>query len=199
MSNVIGVGIFITPQIIAQAVPHPIGFLAVWLAGGLLAFTGALAYAELGTMRPRSGGRCVYLREGYGPSRGVPDGLDVVRGRLRRRDCRRRPRRGRLPWPVRAGRPRRDAALHRSRCPSFPWSSPRARSWRSRPSSASRSFTSAASGPDASSRTRSPAVKVGALALFVAIGLGVRAGRAWRTSPRRRPPERSTCRWRSSS
>ncbi len=67
VSNVIGIGIFITPQIIAQAVPHPVGFLAVWLAGGLLAFTGALAYAELGTMRPRSGGEYVYLREGYGP------------------------------------------------------------------------------------------------------------------------------------
>jgi len=67
ISNVIGVGIFITPQIIAQAVPHPLGFLAVWLAGGLLAFAGAMAYAELGTMRPRSGGEYVYLREGYGP------------------------------------------------------------------------------------------------------------------------------------
>jgi APA family basic amino acid/polyamine antiporter len=67
VSNVIGIGIFITPQIIAQAVPHPLAFLGVWLAGGLLAFTGALAYAELGTMRPRSGGEYVYLREGYGP------------------------------------------------------------------------------------------------------------------------------------
>ncbi len=67
ISNVIGVGIFITPRIIAGAVPHPIGFLAVWLAGGLLAFAGAMAYAELGTLRPRSGGEYVYLREGYGP------------------------------------------------------------------------------------------------------------------------------------
>jgi len=67
ISNVIGVGIFITPRIIAVAIPHPIGFLAVWLAGGLLAFAGAMAYAELGTLRPRSGGEYVYLREGYGP------------------------------------------------------------------------------------------------------------------------------------
>jgi basic amino acid/polyamine antiporter, APA family len=67
VSNVIGVGIFITPQIIAQCVPHPLWFLGVWLAGGLLAFTGALAYAELGTLRPKSGGEYVYLREGYGP------------------------------------------------------------------------------------------------------------------------------------
>lgn len=66
VSNVIGVGIFITPRIIAQAVPHPIWFLAVWLGGGLLAFAGAMAYAELGTLRPRSGGEYVYLREGFG-------------------------------------------------------------------------------------------------------------------------------------
>jgi APA family basic amino acid/polyamine antiporter len=67
ISNVIGVGIFITPRIIAIAVPHPLAFLGVWLAGGLLAFAGAMAYAELGTLRPRSGGEYVYLREGYGP------------------------------------------------------------------------------------------------------------------------------------
>ncbi len=66
ISNVIGVGIFITPRIIAGAVPNPLGFLGVWVAGGLLAFTGAMAYAELGTLRPRSGGEYVYLREGYG-------------------------------------------------------------------------------------------------------------------------------------
>ena len=67
ISNVIGVGIFITPRIIAYAVPHPVWFLAVWLGGGLLAFAGAMAYAELGSLRPRSGGEYVYLREGFGP------------------------------------------------------------------------------------------------------------------------------------
>jgi basic amino acid/polyamine antiporter, APA family len=67
ISNVIGVGIFITPRDIAGAVPNPIGFLAVWVGGGLLAFVGAMAYAELGTLRPRSGGEYVYLREAYGP------------------------------------------------------------------------------------------------------------------------------------
>ena len=67
ISNVIGVGIFITPRLIAWTVPHPLWFLAVWLGGGLLAFFGAMAYAELGTLRPRSGGEYVYLREGYGP------------------------------------------------------------------------------------------------------------------------------------
>ena len=47
--------------------PTRSGFSAVWLGGGLLAFAGAMAYAELGTLRPRSGGEYVYLREGYGP------------------------------------------------------------------------------------------------------------------------------------
>jgi len=56
ISNVIGVGIFTSPGIIAQMVPHPIGMLSVWLAGGLLAFAGAMAYAELAALRPRSGG-----------------------------------------------------------------------------------------------------------------------------------------------
>jgi basic amino acid/polyamine antiporter, APA family len=67
ISNVIGVGIFITPGFIAQAVPNPIGILSVWVAGGLLAFAGAMAYAELAALRPRSGGEYVYLREAFGP------------------------------------------------------------------------------------------------------------------------------------
>lgn len=67
IANVIGVGIFITPGFIAQAVPHPTWILGVWIAGGLLAFAGAMAYAELAALRPRSGGEYVYLREAYGP------------------------------------------------------------------------------------------------------------------------------------
>ncbi len=66
IANVIGVGIFITPGFIARAVPHPLWILGVWTAGGLLAFAGAASYAELATLRPRSGGEYVYLREGVG-------------------------------------------------------------------------------------------------------------------------------------
>jgi APA family basic amino acid/polyamine antiporter len=66
IANVIGVGIFITPGIIATAVPHPVWILGVWVTGGLLAFAGAAAYAELAALRPRSGGEYVYLREGFG-------------------------------------------------------------------------------------------------------------------------------------
>src|SRR3712207_3228802 len=41
-------------------------FIAVWAAGGLLAFAGAMAYAELAALRPRAGGEYVYLRDAYG-------------------------------------------------------------------------------------------------------------------------------------
>lgn len=74
ISNVIGVGIFTSPGIIAQIVAHPVGMLAVWIAGGLLAFAGAMAYAELAALRPRSGGEYVYLREAYGPLAGFLTG-----------------------------------------------------------------------------------------------------------------------------
>lgn len=74
VSNVIGVGIFTTPGMVAEMVPHPWAILGVWLAGGVLAFAGAVAYAELASLRPRSGGEYVYLREAFGPVAGFMTG-----------------------------------------------------------------------------------------------------------------------------
>jgi APA family basic amino acid/polyamine antiporter len=67
VSNVIGGGILFTPPQIAAAVPSAIPFLATWIAGGLLAFAGAMSYAELASLRPRAGGEYVYLRDAFGP------------------------------------------------------------------------------------------------------------------------------------
>jgi len=67
VSNVIGGGIFFTPILIAQLVPNPTAMLAAWLVGGVLAFLGAMAYAELAALRPQAGGEYVYLREAFGP------------------------------------------------------------------------------------------------------------------------------------
>ncbi|HXW05354.1 MAG TPA: amino acid permease [Vicinamibacterales bacterium] len=66
VSNVIGGGILFTPPQVASSVPHPWWFLAAWVAGGLLAFAGAMAYAELAALRPKAGGEYVYLRAAYG-------------------------------------------------------------------------------------------------------------------------------------
>jgi len=66
VSNVIGGGILFTPPQVAASVPHAGLFLATWLAGGALAFAGAMAYAELAALRPRAGGEYVYLKAAYG-------------------------------------------------------------------------------------------------------------------------------------
>jgi basic amino acid/polyamine antiporter, APA family len=66
ISNVIGVGIFTTPGVIAAMLPNPAVMLGVWAFGGALAFAGALAYAELAARRPQAGGEYVYLRESFG-------------------------------------------------------------------------------------------------------------------------------------
>jgi APA family basic amino acid/polyamine antiporter len=67
VSNVIGGGILFTPPQIAALVPDAALFLSTWVAGGALAFAGAMAYAELAALRPRAGGEYVYLREAFGP------------------------------------------------------------------------------------------------------------------------------------
>jgi len=66
VGSTIGGGIFRTPAVIAGRVPEPALMLLVWVLGGLLALCGALTYAELAAMFPRSGGVYVYIREGFG-------------------------------------------------------------------------------------------------------------------------------------
>jgi APA family basic amino acid/polyamine antiporter len=66
VSNVIGGGILFTPPQVAMLVPDAAFFLSTWIAGGALAFAGAMAYAELAALRPRAGGEYVYLRDAFG-------------------------------------------------------------------------------------------------------------------------------------
>jgi APA family basic amino acid/polyamine antiporter len=62
----IGGGIFRTPAVIATRVPDPMLMLGVWVLGGLIVLCGALAFAELASSMPETGGMYVYLREGWG-------------------------------------------------------------------------------------------------------------------------------------
>jgi len=63
---VIGSGIFLTTGIMARDIPSASLIMVAWLIGGLHALTGALTYAELGASIPEAGGQYVYLREAYG-------------------------------------------------------------------------------------------------------------------------------------
>jgi APA family basic amino acid/polyamine antiporter len=74
VSNVIGGGIFFVPILVAQFTGDARAMLAVWLLGGAFAFFGAMAYAELAALRPRSGGEYVYLHDAYGPLAGFLTG-----------------------------------------------------------------------------------------------------------------------------
>ena len=64
---IIGAGIFLVPNLVAQELQSPARILAVWIFAGVISFFGALACAELGTAFPATGGQYVFLREAFGP------------------------------------------------------------------------------------------------------------------------------------
>lgn len=66
VGTVIGSGIFLTTGGMAALIPSAPLLLAAWALGGLLAITGGLTYAEMGSMFPRSGGIYIFLREAFG-------------------------------------------------------------------------------------------------------------------------------------
>lgn len=70
IGGIVGSGIFMTTGFIAEYLPSPGMILIIWLVGGFIAISGALSFAELGAMYPKSGGQYVYLREAYGPLAG---------------------------------------------------------------------------------------------------------------------------------
>src|SRR5688572_15463179 len=66
IGTTIGSGIFRSPAGIADKLPGPLPLAAIWVGGGLLALCGALSFAELGSMFPRTGGVYAYIKEGFG-------------------------------------------------------------------------------------------------------------------------------------
>jgi basic amino acid/polyamine antiporter, APA family len=67
---IIGGGIFLVPNLVAQSVGSVPLILGVWAFAGLATFFGALACAELGAAWPATGGQYIYLRDAYGPLAG---------------------------------------------------------------------------------------------------------------------------------
>jgi len=66
VSGIIGSSIFLTAKDIAGPLPHPVWFFLVWVLGGAISLCACVAFAELGSMFPDSGGQYIYLREAYG-------------------------------------------------------------------------------------------------------------------------------------
>jgi basic amino acid/polyamine antiporter, APA family len=66
VGEVIGVGIFLTPVLMARSLGSPFLMLAVWLTMGASAIGGALCFGALSARYPEAGGAYIYLREAYG-------------------------------------------------------------------------------------------------------------------------------------
>lgn len=66
ISGIIGGGIFFTPATVAQHLPSGGWIIVAWSAGAVVAFAGALTFAELGSRFPRAGGHYVYIRDAFG-------------------------------------------------------------------------------------------------------------------------------------
>ena len=67
---IVGVGIFFTPSRVAALTGSDSLFLLTWVVGGLVALAGAMTFAELGGIYPRTGGQYDILRDAYGPAIG---------------------------------------------------------------------------------------------------------------------------------
>lgn len=63
---IIGTGVFLKTATMSQLVGSPPYVLLAWVVAGFLSLSGALAYAELGSLMPEAGGEYVYLKEGFG-------------------------------------------------------------------------------------------------------------------------------------
>lgn len=66
MGAIIGVGVFFTPAAVAKNAGSVEVALGAWIAGGLMALAGALTFAELGALMPRTGGQFHILKAAFG-------------------------------------------------------------------------------------------------------------------------------------
>jgi APA family basic amino acid/polyamine antiporter len=78
--SMLGIGIFLTPRLVALEISSVPWFFAIWGLGGLVSLGGAVAYAELGVRFPHAGGDYVYLRETWGESAAVAAGWVLLAG-----------------------------------------------------------------------------------------------------------------------
>ncbi|MGU3668382.1 APC family permease [Methylobacterium sp. A49B] len=74
VADMIGVGVFTSLGFQAKDITSGFALVLLWVVGGGVALCGALCYAELATMFPRSGGEYNFLSRMYGPAVGFMAG-----------------------------------------------------------------------------------------------------------------------------
>ena len=74
ISSMIGTGVFTSLGFQVVDIQSGFSILFLWLLGGIVAFCGAVCYAELGSVYRRSGGEYTLLRELYHPALGFVAG-----------------------------------------------------------------------------------------------------------------------------
>jgi APA family basic amino acid/polyamine antiporter len=74
LANMIGTGAFTTLGLQLEYVSSGTALLLLWAIGGLVAWCGAVSYAELGTRLPKSGGEAHFLAEIFHPLLGFLSG-----------------------------------------------------------------------------------------------------------------------------
>ncbi len=74
VANMIGTGVFTSLGFQLFDLSNQWTILSLWLIGGLLAFFGALVYAELGSVMPRSGGEYNFISKIFNPALGFAAG-----------------------------------------------------------------------------------------------------------------------------
>jgi APA family basic amino acid/polyamine antiporter len=76
VANMVGTGVFTSLGFqLSGGVTDVAAILLLWLMGGIIAFTGAQVYGELGSVMPRSGGEYNFLSELYHPALGFMSGF----------------------------------------------------------------------------------------------------------------------------
>lgn len=74
VADMIGVGVFTSLGFQVKDMPSGFAILLLWAIGGVIALCGALCYAELGTMFPRSSGEYNFLSRAFHPAIGFMAG-----------------------------------------------------------------------------------------------------------------------------
>ncbi len=70
VADMIGIGVFTSLGFQVASLPSPFALLMLWIVGGIAALCGALCYAELAAMFPRSGGEYNFLSRSFHPAVG---------------------------------------------------------------------------------------------------------------------------------